>query len=75
MTCPSKILLRHFWLVKTLHQFYNAAILDLIFVLYDIAVTSRKTKSKGDSKNENIKKILGICPYECSNAVCINGVQ
>ena len=50
MTCPSKILLRYFWLVKTLHLFYNAAILDLIFVLYDIDVTSRKTKSKGDSK-------------------------
>ncbi len=46
MTCPSKILLRHFGLVKTLHQFYNAAILDLIFVLYDIAVTSRNNKKQ-----------------------------
>ena len=46
MTCPSKILLRYFWLVKTLHLFYNAAILDLIFVMYDIAVTSRNNKKQ-----------------------------
>ena len=46
MTCPSKILLRHFWLVKTLHQFYNAAIFDLIFVLYDIAVNFKKNKKQ-----------------------------
>lgn len=46
MTCPSKILLRYFWLVKTLHQFYNAAILDLIFVLYDIAVNFKKNKKQ-----------------------------
>ena len=46
MTCLSKILLRYFWLVKTLHLFYNAAILDLIFVLYDIAVNFKKNKKQ-----------------------------
>ncbi len=74
-TVPINSLNNSYFCIETLHQFYNAAILDLIFVLYDIAVNFKKTKSKGDSKNENIKKILGICPCECSNAVCINGVQ
>ncbi|NBI59748.1 hypothetical protein D3Z53_17195, partial [Lachnospiraceae bacterium] len=46
MTCPSKILLRYFWLVKTLHQFYDATILDLIFALYDIAVNFKKNKKQ-----------------------------
>lgn len=42
----SKILLRYFWLVKTLHQFYDATILDLIFALYDIAVNFKKNKKQ-----------------------------
>lgn len=61
MTCPSKIILRHFWLVKTLHQFYNAAILDLIFVLYDIAVTSRNNKKQRRFKKmKTLKKYLAF---------------
>ena len=43
--CPPK-LNKNIYFLKTLHQFYNAAILDLIFVLYDIAVNFKKNKKQ-----------------------------
>ena len=61
MTCPSKILLRYFWLVKTLHQFYNATILDLIFALYDIAVNFKTNKKQRRFKKmKTLKKYLAF---------------
>lgn len=43
---PTNSLNNSSFYLETLHQFYNAAILDLIFVLYDIAVNFKKNKKQ-----------------------------
>ena len=45
-TVPINSLNNSYFCIETLHQFYNAAILDLIFVLYDIAVNFKKNKKQ-----------------------------
>ena len=45
-TIPTNSLNNSSFYLETLHQFYNAAILDLIFVLYDIAVNFKKNKKQ-----------------------------
>ena len=55
-TIPTNSLNNSSFYLETLHQFYNAAILDLIFVLYDIAVTSRNNKKQRRFKKMKTSK-------------------